>query len=209
VVNRPSAGRSNASKPFQMAELQAAGFEVPRWIASNSQDAVRDFTAQVGGRAIYKAASGLRSRVRMLNASFLDRLAAGTTPSVVQEYVPGTDVRVHTVGRSAFACEVVGGGVDYRFEHQGAKYAPAAVPSELVERCCSFAEADGLVLAGFDFRVTPERRWLCLEMNPVPSFLSYEFSSRVPIGDAVVDALTATASPLACAAQPHPLPLAI
>src|SRR5262245_32451339 len=28
VVNRPSAGRSNASKPYQMAELAAAGFDV-------------------------------------------------------------------------------------------------------------------------------------------------------------------------------------
>jgi glutathione synthase/RimK-type ligase-like ATP-grasp enzyme len=108
----------------------------------------------------------------------------------VQEYVPGSDVRVHTVGRAAFASEVTGGGVDYRFEHQGARYASVSVPERLVDLCCDFAAAAGLVLAGFDFRVTPDRQWLCLEMNPVPSFLSYEFSSGLPIGAAVVDALT-------------------
>jgi D-alanine-D-alanine ligase-like ATP-grasp enzyme len=60
----------------------------------------------------------------------------------------------------------------------------------LAEQCCAFAEAAGLVLAGFDFRRTPSGQYRCLEMNPVPSFLPYEFASGLPIGAAVVDALT-------------------
>jgi hypothetical protein len=89
-----------------MAELEAAGFDVPRWIASNSADAVRAFTSECRGQAIYKASSGLRSRVRRVDPQLIERLYAGTTPTVVQEYVHGTDVRVHTVERHAFACEV-------------------------------------------------------------------------------------------------------
>jgi hypothetical protein len=134
VVNRPSAGRSNASKPYQMAELESAGFDVPRWIASNSPAAVARFAREVGGEAVYKAASGLRSRVRMLDQQLGVRLEAGTSPVVVQQYVPGSDVRLHTVGRAAFACQVTGAGVDYRFEHQNATYAPVAAPERLVRR---------------------------------------------------------------------------
>jgi len=190
VVNRPSAGRSNASKPYQMAELEAAGFDVPRWIASNSAEAVLAFTTELGGRAIYKASSGLRSRVRRVDAQLIERLQAGSTPTVVQEHVPGIDVRVHTVERRAFACAVSSDGVDYRFEHQGTCYERTSIPEELAEQCCAFAMASGLVLAGFDFRRTPGDEYRCLEMNPVPSFLPYEVPSGLPIGAAIVEALT-------------------
>jgi glutathione synthase/RimK-type ligase-like ATP-grasp enzyme len=194
VVNRPSAGRSNASKPYQMAELEAAGFDVPRWIVSNSAQAVCAFTSECGGHAIYKASSGLRSRVRMVDTQFIERLNAGTTPTVIQEYVPGADVRVHTVERDVFACQVSSEGVDYRFEHQGTSYERTSIPNELAEQCCAFAEAAGLILAGLDFRRTPDGRYRCLEMNPVPSFLPYEFSSGLPIGASVVNALTRRAA---------------
>ncbi len=190
VVNRPSAGRSNASKPYQMRELQIAGFDVPRWIASNCADAVQTFVHACPGGAIYKASSGLRSRVRKVGDAFMDRLAARTTCTVVQEYVPGRDVRVHTVADSAFACEVIGSQIDYRFEHEHVRYRATSVPADLASRCCRHAAEAGLVLAGFDFRVTDDGRWYCLEMNPVPSFLPYEFPSGLPMGAAIVDALT-------------------
>ncbi len=191
VINRPSAGRSNASKPYQMAELSAAGFDVPEWTASNSPDAIRAFVKDCPPGAIYKASSGLRSRVRKLDDSFFERLGEGTTPTVVQIYVPGTDVRVHTVGDSAFACEVRSAGVDYRFEHDDASYTATTIPQTLADMCCKYAARAGLVLAGFDFRRTADGRLRCLEMNPVPSFLPYEFSSGLPIGRAIVDVLTA------------------
>ena len=126
----------------------------------------------------------------MVDERLADRLDAGGTPTVIQEYVAGVDVRVHTVGARAFACRIAGTSVDYRFEHEGAKYDRSEIPDELASRCCRFAEADGLVLAGFDFRLTEDGRWRCLEMNPVPSFLPYEFSSGLPIGAAIADVLT-------------------
>ncbi|MEL7361560.1 MAG: hypothetical protein AAFN13_05780, partial [Bacteroidota bacterium] len=97
VVNRPAAGRSNGSKPFQMRRLAHAGFAVPRWTASNDVDVVRAFASTCAEGAIYKSCSGLRSQVRLLHEDMLGRLRAGTSPIVVQEYIPGYDVRLHTV----------------------------------------------------------------------------------------------------------------
>ena len=48
-----------------------------------------------------------------------------------------------------------------------------------------------LTLAGFDFRVTKDGRWYCLEVNPMPTFLPYETATGQPIGNAVLDALLA------------------
>ncbi len=191
VVNRPSAGRANASKPYQMQWLRQAGFSVPKWVTTNCADTALAFAAECENGVIYKAASGLRSRVRPLDDELQRRLRHGTSPTVIQEFVPGRDVRVHTVGDRAFATEVVADGVDYRYQ-QGSQYAATTVDDALARLCCEAALAEGLVLAGLDFRVTPAGEWYCLEMNPVPSFLPYEMCSGVPIGDAVVDVLCAT-----------------
>lgn len=189
VVNRPSAGRANASKPYQMRMLACAGFVVPRWVVTNDLAVAAAFVATCLDGAIYKAVSGLRSRVRMVDDELLGRLGAGTTPTVLQEYIPGRDVRVHTVGSRAFATEIKSDGVDYRFQN-GSQYGQTEVNPELASLCCRTAQAEGLILAGFDFRVTDAGSWSCLEMNPVPSFLPYEMGSGLPIADAVLDIFT-------------------
>ena len=172
-----------------MMELRDAGFVVPRWVATNRLDVVETFARGCADGVIYKAASGLRSRVRTLDEELQRRLTAGTSPTVVQEFIPGRDVRVHTVEDRAFATEMVSNAVDYRFENTTQYRATTVVP-RIEHLCCATGRAAGLTLAGFDFRVTPDGRWYCLEMNPVPSFLPYEMCSGQPIGDAVVDVLT-------------------
>jgi hypothetical protein len=194
VVNRPSGGRANASKPLQMAELSAAGLTVPRWVVTNRRELGTAFAAGCPRGVIYKATSGLRSRVQLVDDDLRLRFDAGTSPTVLQEYIPGRDVRIHTVGDRAFATEMVSSGIDYRFEST-TQYRPATVDQVLAARCCDIAQAEGLLLAGFDFRVTPEGDWYCLEMNPVPSFLPYEMCSGEPIGDAVLDLFAAGCQP--------------
>ena len=188
VVNRPSGGRSNASKPLQMMELRRAGFVVPRWIATNRLDAVETFARGCGNGVIYKAASGLRSRVRKVDDELLQRLSAGTSPTVVQEFIPGRDVRVHTVADRAFATEMVSSAIDYRFENT-TQYRATSIDPAIERLCCATGRASGLSLAGFDFRVTAAGEWYCLEMNPVPSFLPYEMCTGQPIGEAILDVL--------------------
>ena len=201
VVNRPSAGRANASKPLQMMQLRDAGFAVPRWVVTNNRDAATAFAGGCPGGVIYKATSGLRSRVQPLNDQLLDRLREGTTPTVIQEYIPGRDVRVHTVGDQAFATEMVSDAIDYRFE-PATQYRATVIDGGLAQRCCTMARAQGLLLAGFDFRVTPNDDWQCLEMNPVPSFLPYEMCSGEPIGEAVLDLFRLGGEQVAAAPSP-------
>jgi D-alanine-D-alanine ligase-like ATP-grasp enzyme len=74
--------------------------------------------------------------------------------------------------------EVISPVIDYRFEHQANTYKATAVPRHLEKLYMQVAEREGLTLAGFDFRVTNERRWYCLEVNPRPTFLPYEMATR-------------------------------
>ena len=189
VANRPSAGRSNGSKPLQMAMLAAAGFLVPTWVVSNDPEVVADFLDALDGPAIYKAVSGLRSRVRRVDERLPARLEAGTTPVLVQAYIGGVDVRVHVVAGRCFGTEVRGLGVDYRFDGSES-YRERDVPAEIGALCREVADQEGLLLAGFDFRVEPEGRWFCLEVNPMPSFIPYQWATGQPIAEALLETFT-------------------
>lgn len=192
VANPPGCGQANGSKPLQMAQLAAAGFEVPRWIAGNDADAVRAFAATCPLGAIVKSCSGTRSEVRKVSAEFIDRLAQGSSPVVVQAWVAGYDVRLHVVGDQGFATAVEAGpGVDYRFDDTRRAYRAHTAPAPLVRRCAAFARAQGLLIAGFDFRVTDDDRWACLECNPAPTFLPYEMETGQSIADALLDLMVA------------------
>jgi len=190
VANRPCSGRSNASKPYQMQLLTNAGFIVPKWILTNQIESINTFARKYNHGVIYKSCSGLRSRVKILDGEVLQKLKDSTSPIIIQEYIKGSDVRIHTIDQHAFATEIDSSGIDYRFHDQPAEMKPISVPDRIKELCFRFANNEGLTIAGFDFRVTLENYWYCLEANPVPSFLPYEMETGQPIGNTLLNALT-------------------
>lgn len=192
VANRPWAGRSNGSKPLHMQELSAWGFAVPSWIATNDPDRAADFVARSPAGAVFKSVSGLRSRVQMVDRQLRRAMLAGTAPVVIQEYVPGGETRIHVVNERVFGTRVTSRHVDYRYGH-GGSFARARVPTAVAALCVGFARAQGLEIAGFDFRVARDGRWFCLEANPLPTFLPYELATGQPIADALLDSMAAAA----------------
>lgn len=187
VANRSYAGRANGSKPYQMNLLSKAGFSVPKWIASNEESVVEEFLHSCHNGAIYKSASGLRSQVRLVDDNLAKRLQDGTSPVILQEYIKGYDVRIHAVTEHIFATKVISYGIDYRFENQGNQFQETSTPDPIRNMCIEFARTEHLTIAGFDFRVTEEGNWHCLEVNPVPTFLPYEMATGQAIGNAVLD----------------------
>ena len=185
VINKPSAGRSNGSKPFQMSLLSKAGFKVPKWIVTNKLEHLNNFQKNCPNGVIYKSCSGLRSHVREVDSDIVDLLKTGTSPVIFQEFIMGSDVRIHTIGEFSFGTEVISDGIDYRFHDGLKKYNVKQLPKELTLRCKHYAESEGLKLAGFDFKVVNES-WYCLEVNPVPTFLPYEMQTGQPIAKTII-----------------------
>lgn len=195
VANRTSSGRDNACKPAHMRRLEAAGFDVPAWLLTNCVSAAQSFVDLCRCGAVLKAASGLRSHVRLWDQTTAASFASGTVPHVVQQYIPGYDVRVHVVGDKVFATQVLSKSTDYRFDTGPTSFEALYPPGHISRMCTEFARNERLLLAGFDFRVEKGRRWWCLESNPVPTFLPYEAATGQRIGDAVIDLLAPETSP--------------
>jgi glutathione synthase/RimK-type ligase-like ATP-grasp enzyme len=197
VLNRYEEIGSNYSKPYQAQLLLEQGFAVPETLITNQPDLVREFQRK-HGQVIYKSISAVRSIVQTLQDEDLVRLnAIRACPTQFQEFVEGTNMRVHTVGSShVFAVTIRTSATDYRYAHlQGEQEQLEAVEIDdaLAERCLRLAQALGLEFAGIDLKIRPDGTAYCLEVNPCPAFSYYEMHTGQPIARAVAGYLASAA----------------
>jgi glutathione synthase/RimK-type ligase-like ATP-grasp enzyme len=193
VINRPSAMASNGSKPYQAALIRAVGFEVPDTLVTTDPAAALAFREHHGS-VIYKSVSGVRSIVSRFGDGHLERLGdIANCPTQFQEYVPGTDWRVHVVGEDVFASEIICDSDDYRYAARsgGARDIRAGtLAPDLTARCRGLAAALGLHVAGIDLRCSESGRWVCFEVNPSPGFTFYQEETGQPIAESIAHLLT-------------------
>lgn len=189
VLNRPGRMASNMSKPYQALRIRRCGFRTPVTMITNDPDRVREFAA-AHGRVIYKSISSIRSIVQELTDERMSELDfVRALPTQFQEYVPGIDIRVHTVGPHAFATEMRSEAVDYRYAaSEGGTVTLTAcdLPEAVVDRCLSLSAELELPLAGIDLRRTPDGVYYCFEVNPSPAYTYYEEHTGQPIAESIV-----------------------
>jgi glutathione synthase/RimK-type ligase-like ATP-grasp enzyme len=198
VVNRVGGGMSNNSKPYQALLLRRAGLRTPATLVTSDPAAVRAFQAEHGD-VIYKSSSGIRSIVRRLGPGQLARLELlRDAPAQFQAFVPGRNVRVHTVGDQVFATRIETEAVDYRYAHLdglGVAMEPVSLPATVEAACLSAARDLDLLFAGIDLKETPDGEYLCFEVNPCPGFIYYERHTGQPISAALADLLNGVERP--------------
>jgi glutathione synthase/RimK-type ligase-like ATP-grasp enzyme len=193
VVNRRQASHTNMSKPYQQQLISMHGFRVPKTLVTMMPEQARAFYDECQGRVIYKSIGADRSIVKRLKPEDFPRLEqVRCCPVQLQEMVPGTDLRIHTVGERLFATEILSDGVDYRYAgRENKQRAMRAVELEpaLQTRCLSLAKGLGLSLSGIDLRRTPDGTYFCFEVNTSPGFTYFENHTGQRIGDALADLL--------------------
>jgi hypothetical protein len=189
VVNRIAPMGSNSSKPYQAQLIRQYGFEVPASLITTDPHQVLAFREQ-HGKIIYKSISGVRSIVQTFDDGDLGRLAAlRWCPTQFQQYVPGTDVRVHVVDDEVYATRIESEAVDYRYAKtqvgEAARLSAMTLPDDVAQRCVDLTRGLGLVFSGIDLKFTPDGRVFCFEVNPCPGFSFFELNSGQPIALAV------------------------
>jgi hypothetical protein len=189
VVNRYVAMGSNFSKPYQAQLIREQGFDVPETLVTNDPERVLAFR-EAHGQLVYKSISSERSIVQRLEEKDLSRLdRIRWCPVQFQAYVPGPNLRVHTVGDDVFGTLIETEAVDYRYATRqagrAATFRPHELDGDLSARCVGLAAALGLAVAGIDLKLAPDGRIVCLEVNPSPVFSYYELHTGQPIADAI------------------------
>lgn len=185
VVNRFSASAANNSKPYQLEQIRNLGWRVPETLITTDEDEARAFW-KLHGEVVYKSVSGTRSRVSRLRKEHGDRFSdLSSCPTQFQQYIPGSDYRVHVVDDKVFVCEVRCGSDDYRYAEQAPEIRACSLTPDLEERCKSLVASMNLSVAGVDLRRTSEDEWFCFEVNPSPAFTYYQQITGQPIGHAI------------------------
>lgn len=185
VVNRLGPMASNFSKPYQSQLIREHGFDVPDTLITNHPQTARGFIGR-HQQVVVKSISGVRSIVRTLREEDLARLdCLRWCPVQFQEFIQGTNVRVHTVGGEVFATAAATEATDYRYASrqvgEAAALRPYELSPELAERCVALSRGLGLAFAGIDLKLTPEGRAVCFEVNPCPAYSYYEAHTGQPI----------------------------
>jgi hypothetical protein len=193
VVNRLGPGMSNHSKPYQALMVRSSGLLTPPTLVTNDPESAKHFLEQWDGDVIYKSLSGVRSIVRRMGAEQLERLPLlRHGPAQFQAFIPGDNVRVHTVGDRVFATRVQSSVVDYRYarrEGSDVQMWPMQLPPRIEQACQQLARDMDLLFTGIDLKLTPQGEYYCFEVNPSPGFMYYEQYTGQPISTALAELL--------------------
>jgi glutathione synthase/RimK-type ligase-like ATP-grasp enzyme len=184
VMNRPAFATANYSKPYQLRQMAAAGFLVPRTIITNLASAALRFIGDLEGRVVFKGVSNLKTVPRVVQPQDLKRLSRlARCPTQFQEFIPGEDFRVTVVDATSVVTPMIGG------EPRSNPFVDDLLPTQILQRCVRFTHQQGLVLSGIDLRRTPAGRVYAFELNPYPLFTHYEREERPQITERVVEYL--------------------
>jgi glutathione synthase/RimK-type ligase-like ATP-grasp enzyme len=193
VVNRAAGGMSNSSKTYQALIVRECGLLTPPTLVTSDPQAAQRFYDEHNGDVIYKSLSGIRSIVRSMDKGMLDRLPhLRHSPTQFQVFIPGDNVRVHTVGDEVIATRIHSAAVDYRYaQRDGYNLAmeETTLPPAVAAACLKLAHRLDLALAGIDLKETPSGEYYCFEVNPSPGFIYYELHSGQPISLALANLL--------------------
>jgi hypothetical protein len=201
LVNDPFREAAAGLKTLQLATAHRLGLRVPETLVTNDPAAAAGFLAGRGEEgAVHKALHATAEdwrRTRRVGPEDLARLEdLRFAPVILQERVPGVDVRVAVVGEALFAAEIdarrSSSPDDFRGAEAECRFSPCALPPEEAARLRALVRALGLSFATADYRRRDDGAWFFLEVNPAGQWLFVEERTGQPI-TAAVAALLATA----------------
>ncbi|MFC4312784.1 MvdC/MvdD family ATP grasp protein [Steroidobacter flavus] len=217
VPGSPSNMRIAQRKPTHMARAKALGFEIAPTLFTNDPQEFLDVYRAQEGRLIHKITGSLALRARM--GTEFSRLTCGVTrrdvmhaqsvslaPIVFQAYVPKRlELRVTVVGDRVFAAEIHSqqsnrSHFDWRrYDLGGTTHKPHELPREIADRCVQLVAQFGLAYGTIDLILTPDERYVFLELNSAGEYGWIEQVTGLPISDAIADLLM---SPMRAQALP-------
>ena len=210
-VNHPEKMVTADYKPFQLKVAGDCGLEIPASLITNDPDAVIGFFEHCHGQMIYKTLSGgmivsesgdvvsiYTSRVTLddlLNESQRVR----HTACLFQELVPKKlELRITVIGNHVFPAEIYfqhaeQAAVDWRTAYQDLRYEIHQLPEDIHNKCLALVQKLGLSFAAIDMIVTPDGRYVFLELNSNGQWGWIQNATGLPICETLVDMLVGNA----------------
>ncbi|HZS09479.1 MAG TPA: ATP-dependent carboxylate-amine ligase [Blastocatellia bacterium] len=205
--------RRAEQKNLQLRLAAEIGLEIPPTLMTNSPAEFLDFYRRNNGNIISKPVRGgfvwkgapYESKVSAIvyteNVTNRDLGYLPTIrycPVIVQAYVPKlVELRITVVGEQVFAAEIhsqdsARSRHDWRhYDLYHTVHRRHELPGELAVRLVRLVERLGLCFGAIDMILTPDGRYVFLEINPNGEYGWIESLTGLPISDAICDLLLA------------------
>lgn len=198
-------------KASQLELARTLGFEIPPTLITNDPSEFREFYRRHGGRIIAKVFHRGIHRLEndpsepspvlcmtqiVSNRDIGYAESIRYAPVIFQAYVPKRlELRVTVVGNRVLAAAIHSQDThrtrhDWRHEDLShTRYTPFDLPLEVEARCLKLVERLGLCYGAIDLVLTPDDRYVFLEINPSGQWRWVETMSGLPIADAIAELL--------------------
>jgi glutathione synthase/RimK-type ligase-like ATP-grasp enzyme len=193
-------------KATQLACAVRLGLEIPDTLITNDPQELLEFHRKHDGMIISKLASPVINRdyltdgVRYTNVvshrdiGYFKAVRYG--PVIFQGYVPKRlELRITIIGDAIFPVEIHSQVArrtrhDWRhYDHFNTPMYPHALPAEIERKLRQLLAQQGLSFGAIDMVLTPDDRYVFLELNPNGQFLWMEDIMGLPMSDAMCNLL--------------------
>jgi hypothetical protein len=202
-------------KQLQLELAMDLGMEIPPTLITDDPDRFLEFYRRHDGNIIDKLPSTVMpaslssgrelmrftQTVSTRDVGYARRLRH--SPMLFQAHVAKKfELRITVVGPNVLAAEIHSQStrrttVDWRHYDWGhTPYRPHLLPEEVRRACLAMVERLGLRFGAIDMIVTPDDRYVFLEINPNGQWAWIEDETGLPISDAICDALIDPSAPV-------------
>lgn len=206
-VNHPENLVSAAHKPLQLQLATEQGLEIPKTLITNDPDAAVAFWKECDGDVVYKTLGGpvidqgegrmvsiYTTRVRKEDLSDMGQVRH--TACMFQQYVPKRlELRLTVIGDDVYTAEIHSqesqtGRVDWRLGYEDLAYGVHALPDSIRSRCLALTKQLGLRFAAIDMILTPDNRYVFVELNANGQWAWIEDHTGLALTAALADLLS-------------------
>lgn len=216
-VNPPLIGHRllEHNKLYQLKAAAGVGIEVPATIITSDHEALLAFCDQCGGNIVIKTLAGHFFKkedggdafviyTNLLSKEMIERYrdSVRIAPVMAQEYVPKRfELRVTIVGDAVFTCAIHSQDSERtkhdwrRYDFEKVRHEPYELPKALEEKLLTLMRGWGLAFGAIDMVLTPDGRYVFLEINPSGQWAWIEQLTGMPISQAIAELLANPPNP--------------
>ncbi|WP_224372183.1 MvdC/MvdD family ATP grasp protein [Hyalangium versicolor] len=205
--------RRASRQPLQLKLASALGMELPPTLITNDPEEFLEFYAKHEGNIVSKLPSPAltmtlkhlqlaRYTQQVTRRDLVHADSIRYAPVTFQAYVPKRmELRITVVGEQVFAAEIHSQKanrtrIDWRRYDLGhTPHYPHTLPDGVRRSCVELVRQLGLSYGAIDMVLTPDGRYVFLEINPNGQFLWIEQLTGMPISEAICDLLASGRAP--------------
>lgn len=204
-VNHPEKNRVAGLKLNQLKVAGSIGLDIPKTLVTNDPKEAARFLNQLSGKAAIKVLSrGLLNDdeqpsvvyTNIIDEKYRERLTSVRyTPTLFQEYITKEfELRITIVGNKVFAVEIHSqesqkAKLDWRRDTLNLPHREHKLPPKVEKKLLKLMRIFGLHFGAIDMILTPDGKYVFLEINPNGQWGWIEDLTDLPISEAMIELL--------------------